>query len=252
MRRFLAIIGWLAAASSAWAAGADFEARLWTPDLGGTARVGDGANATTIDLTADLGFADDQALEGRLSWRPTRRISVRLDYASFGFSADAQLDRTLTFGDQTFDLDAQVSSLLDLEYGGLGLGWQFLSTRDGRVRLGPVVEARGLRGEAGISTNVLGILPLSAREEFEAAFAAAGLLLDVEPSRKVHLTARWSTSVETDDGNLTDLEAAVRYFPLATLAITAGYRRVEIDAADGDEMFDVELDGPFFGAVLRF
>jgi len=36
------------------------------------------------------------------------------------------------------------------------------------------------------------------------------------------------------------------------LALTIGYRRLEIHAADSNELFDLALDGPFFGGVLRF
>jgi hypothetical protein len=252
VRRLAALICWLIAAPAAFASGVEFEARLWSPDLSGMAEVGDEPSATAIDLVSDLGFSGDELPEGRLLWRPSRRTSVRLSYSSFDFSGDAQLQRTVTFAGTTFDLDARVASVLELEYGGLGIAWQFLSTPDGRVRVGPVVEARGLRGEAGISTDILGLLPLSATEEFEVAFATAGLVLDVEPTRKLHVYAEWKTTVETDDGDLTDSEAGLRYYPLDLLAVAVGYRRIEIDARDADERFDLELDGPFFGAVLRF
>ena len=252
VRRLLLLASLLAFAPAALASGVDFEARLWAPDLSGVARVGNGGAGTAIDLASDLGFADDESLEGRLVWRPTRRTSVRLGYSSFDFTGDARLDRAVTFGDTTFQLDAQVGSLLELEYGGVGFAWQLLSTPDSRVRFGPLVEIRGLRGEAAISTELLGIVPLSAREEFELGFGAAGLVLDVEPSRRVHLWARWTASVETDEGDLTDAEAGMRFYLMDTLAITVGYRRIEIDAADGNDLFDLELDGPFFGGVLRF
>ena len=252
MKRSLLLIGWLAVTPALTAAGVEFEARLWAPDLAGTARVDDGNGGTLIDLVSDLGFADDEAPEGRLIWRPTKRTSVRLDYASFELGGDARLDRTITFSGSTFRLDALVTSRLDLEFGGLGLAWQLISTRDGRVRLGPLVEARGLRGEAGISTDILGVVPLSAREEFELGFAAAGAVLDIEPTPKLQFSARWTTAVQADQGDLTDVEASLRYFPLDVLALTVGYRRLEIDFADRDERFDLDLDGPFFGGVLRF
>ncbi len=177
---------------------------------------------------------------------------MRFGYTSLELTADARLDREVTFGGTTFRLDAQVASLLDLEYGGLGFAWQLLATGDGRVRLGPLIEARGLRGEAAIRSRLLDLIPLRAAEEFEVAFTSAGFVLDVEPTRRLHLHAQWKTTVETDDGDLTDLEAGLRYFPVDALAVTAGYRRLEIDFQDGDESFDLELDGPYLGALLRF
>jgi hypothetical protein len=252
VKRAMPLIAWLVAAPALCAAGAEFEARLWAPDVSGVAQVGDGGAPTAIDLVSDLGLGDDETLAGRLIWRPTRRTFVRLDYSSFDFAGDARLDRPISFSGTSFQLEAQVASVLELEYGGLGLGWQLLSTSDGRLRLGPLVEARGLRGEARISADVLGTLTLDAREEFELGYAAAGLALDVEPSRRVHVYAVWTTTVQLDEGDLTDAELGLRFYPLDSLALTVGYRRLDIEARDGNEVYDLQLDGPFFGGVLRF
>ena len=230
----------------------ELEAALWSPDLSGAAQVGGNGAGTPIDLDSDLGFGSEQLAQGRLVWRPTRRTSVRLSFSALEFAADAQLQQAVTFGGTTFALDASVTSRLQLDYGGLGFAWQPLSTADGRFRLGPLVEARGIRGEAEIRTVIAGLLPLGAREEFELGFAAAGLVLDAEPTSKLHFHVEWKTAVGVDEGDLTDAEAGLRYYPLKTLALTAGYRRLVLDARDGDELFDLELDGPFFGAVLRF
>lgn len=246
------VIAWPVTVPALFASGVEFEARLWSPDLAGTASVGNGGNPTAIDLVADLGLADDEVPEGRLVWRPSRRTSVRLSYSSFDFAGDALLERTVTFSGSTFQIDARATSVLEVEYGRFGFAWQPLSTSDGRLRLGPLVEASGLRAEAGISSNVLGFLPVSASDTLEAAFGAAGIVLDAEPSRKLHLYAQWTASIETDEAELTDAEAGLRYYPIDNLALTVGYRRLEINATDGDNLIDLEFDGPFFGGVLRF
>lgn len=252
MRRLLLLIGCLAAAPALFATGVEFEARLWSPDLAGVGQIGNGGNATAIDFVSDLGFADEEVPVGRLTWRPTQRTSVRLSYTNFDFTGDAQLDRTITFSGTTFQLDARVASLLELEYGKLGIAWQPLSTGDGRFRIGPLVEANGLRGDAALSTNILGLLPVSASDTFELAFGSAGVVLDIEPSPKLHVYAEWTTAVEADEGDLTDAEAGIRYYPLDMLAVTVGYRRLEIDVIDANNLLDLQLDGPFFGGVLRF
>lgn len=246
------LIGWLAAAPALLAAGVDFEARLWAPDLGGRAVLDVGDQTEAIDLVSDLGLDGDEALEGRLIFRPSRRTSLRLEYASFDFGGDAVLQRSVTFAGTTFDVAAQISSSLRLDYGGIGFAWQFVSTGDGRTRLGPLIEARGLRGTAAIQADLQGLIQASASDDFELAFAAAGLLLDVEPSRRFHAYARWTRSVDSGEGTLTDAEAGLRFYPIDALAVGIGYRRLEIDFVEGGEMFDLELDGPFFGGVLTF
>lgn len=251
MRTALLLIAWLAAAPALSAASGELEARLWAADLGGVARAGNG-EGTTIDLVSDLGFGDAEALEGRLIWRPTRRTSIRLAYAGVEFDGNALLDRTLSFAGTTFRLDAEVTSMVELELGSLGLAWQPLSNRDGSLRLGPLIEAHGLRATASIATTLLGLAPLSAREEVEAGIAAAGLVLDIEPSRRFHVYAEWTTSVQGDEADLTDFEVGLHYRPFAALALSIGYRRLELGASDADELVDLELDGPFLGAVLNF
>jgi hypothetical protein len=252
VKRSLPLIAWLLAAPAVLASSVEFEAALWSPDLGGVVQVDGNGAGTAIDLGSDLGFGSEQLAQGRLVWRPTRRTSVRLSFSALDFAADAQLQQAVTFGGTTFALDASVTSRLQLDYGGVGFAWQPLSSADGRFRLGPLVEARGIRGEAEIRALIAGIVPLGAREEFELGFAAAGLVLDLEPTRKLHLHVEWKTAVGIDEGDLTDAEVGLRYYPLEALALTAGYRRLELDSRDSDELFDLELDGPFFGAVLRF
>ena len=121
------------------------------------------------------------------------------------------------------------------------------------MRLGPLVEARGFRGTAGISTDILGLLPLSCHRGVRARLRAPRALCST-PSRprKLHVYAEWTTAVSADEGDLTDVEVGLRYFPLDALALTVGYRQFEIDVADGNEMFSLKLDGPYFGGVLRF
>ena len=251
MKRALVVTAWLAAAPL-FAAGAELEVRLWSVDLSGTVRVDDGAAGSVIDLESELGIGSDEPVEVRLVWRPSKKTSVRLGWASLGFTGEAELEESVTFGGQTFLLNSVVASSLDFDYARADFAWQFLANGDATVRFGPMVGARGLRGDATLSTNLLGVLPLSVSESFEFGFGAAGVVLDVEPSRKIHLYAEWSTLVTSDEGDLTDLEAAVRYYPLDRLAVTAGYRAIAIDVREGDDLLDVDLDGPFFGIVLRF
>ncbi len=253
MKRLNLLVLALIAPATALAAGVEFEARLWAPDVGGLVQSGNGADAATvIDFVGDLGLDEDGLVEGRLVFRPSRRTSVRLAYASFSFASDAQLDRTLEFSGQTFQLDSRVLSAFELDYGRLGFAWQFLSNPKGSVRFGPLVEIKGFRGDATLSTTLLDVLPVTAREEFEVAFGAAGVVLDVEPSRKLAVFAEWTTLVGADEGDLTDAEAGVRYRPLRPLALSAGYRKIDIDVDDRDDLLRLDLDGLFFGVRLEF
>lgn len=252
MTRALPLICLLAMAPAALASSVEFEGRLWSPDLTGNLQVTTGITGSNIDLASDLGITDDEFPDGRFVWRPSRRTSLRLGYTSLSFDGDEVLERTITFAGSTFRVSSRVASALDLEYARFGFAWQFLSDRDGRFRFGPLVEAKGFRGEAAMTATGLTILPLTASEEFEVAFGAAGVVLDVEPSRKLAVFAEWTTLVGADEGDLTDAEAGVRYRPLRPLALSAGYRKIDIDVDDRDDLLRLDLDGLFFGVRLEF
>lgn len=252
MRTALAILLCLTLAP-VLAGAVEIELRTWPADVGGEVRVDEpSAAGDLIDFNRDLGLDEDGLLEARLIFRPTRRTSVRLAYADLPFAGAGRIQRTLSFGGQTFELDSQVTSSLDLDYGRLGFAWQFLSPPGSKVRFGPLVEIKGLRGTAGLAAEIPGIVRVEAAEQFEVAFAAAGVVLDVEPSRKLHIYAEWTTLVSADEGDLTDAEAGVRYYVLDVLGLAAGYRKIEIDADDGGDVLRLDVDGIFFGAVLRF
>lgn len=239
--------------AAAFAGAVEIDLRTWPADVSGEVRVDEpNVAGSLIDFDRDLGLDEDGLIEARLIFRPTKRTSVRLAYADFPFAGAGRIQRTINFGGQTFQLDSQVTSSLDLDYGRLGFAWQFLSPPGSKVRFGPLLEVKGLRGTAGLAAEVPGIVRVEATEEFEVAFGAAGVVLDVEPSRKVHIYAEWTTLVGADEGDLTDAEAGVRFYVLDVLGLTAGYRSIEIDAEDGGDVLRLDVDGIFFGAVLRF
>lgn len=227
------------------------EARQWSPELTGRIRVDGSSLLDEIDLNNDLGLQDADGVEGRLLVRPSRRSLIRAGWVPLTMSGDQVVSRTIRFLDRDFDVSTRVESDLELEYGRLGFAWQFLSTSDGRFRIGPLVEVKAFRGTATLSAPDLPS-PISRSEEFEVAFASAGLLMDLEPSERFQVFAEASVLVDDSQGELLDAEAGVRFFVVDKLALVAGFRRLEINAEDGNDLLDLELEGAFFGASVRF
>lgn len=231
--------------------GVELEVRLWSPELSGQIEVREAGIGTRIDLDSDLGLQDDEFLEGRLSWRLTRRQKLRIGFMPLAYSGSQVVSRTIEFGGQTFALDARVDSDLDLEYGRVGWAWQFLATGDGAFRVGPLIEAKGFRGDAALAAETV-VGGISASESFEAAFAAVGLALDLEPSSRLHVFAEATQLVGTDEGDFRDAEAGVRFLPTSRIGLVLGYRLFDLDAEEGDDFLDVEIEGFFFGADVSF
>lgn len=229
----------------------ELEARAWAAAPSGDLQVIEGDFGTIIDLEADLGIEDDEAIEGRLTLRPSSRTKVYFVWTPLEFTGDTVLTRTIEFAGQTYTVSTRVLSLVDLEYGRAGFAWQFLGSDDGRWRLGPLVEIKGFRGEASLAAPDV---PLSfdATEEFEAAVGAVGAVLDLEPAPRFHVFAEATVVVGADEGDATDVEAGLRFLLTDTFALVGGYRRFSVDAEEDDDTFQFDIDGAFAGLQLRF
>lgn len=231
----------------------ELEARAWAAAPSGEVQAISQSVGTIIDLDADLGLEDDEAIEGRLTLRPSARTKVYFAWQRLEFAGDEVLTRTIEFAGQEFTLSTRIVSLLDLDYGRAGFAWQFLGSGDGRLRFGPLVEVKAFRGEASLAApDVLQLLLLEATEEFEAAVGAAGAALDLEPSERLHLFAEATVVVAADEGDATDVEAGLRFLFADSLALVGGYRRFSVDAEEDDDTFDLDIDGAFAGVQLRF
>jgi hypothetical protein len=227
------------------------EARQWAPDLSGQFRIDSNNIVDTIDLVDDLALEDDEAIGGRLHIRPSRRTLVRFGFSPLQLAGDQIVARTINFLGRDFNVSSRVVSNLDIDYFRAGFAWQFISSRDRRFRLGPLVEAKGFRGAATLAAPEL---PAPVREsaDFEVAFASAGLLVDLELSDKVHIFAEGSVLVDDSEGELNEFEAGARYFISKAFAVVAGVRSLEIDAEYEGDLLQMDLDGAFAGLSVHF
>lgn len=228
------------------------EARLWTPDPSGTFTVIGGAPTENLDFKRDLGLDEDGAVEGQLAFRPSRRTLVRLGFLpELAIQGDQVVTRSITFLGQPFALSERIVTDLTFEYGRLGFGWMFISASNGKLRLGPLVEAKGFRGDLAISAPDSGI-PVGVSESYEVAFGSAGVIAELEVGERVQLFAETTESITGDEGDVTETEYGVRVRVFSKLAVVAGVRTLEIDFTDVDEQFVFDLDGVFFSARASF
>jgi hypothetical protein len=226
------------------------ETRYWPAELAGRldlADLRDNEFFADLDPINDLGLEEDDTYEARVSFRPSRGWVARLAWLPLSFKGDVTIDGMIG----AIPISPRVQTSLEIDYARAGLAWQLVATRDGRFRLGPMIEAKGFRGEAAIGVDNP-ILPLVETTRFETALASAGLLLDAEPTPRVHVFAEWTTLVDTGKGDLRDAEAGVRFLATDWITLTLGYRMIEIDISDGVDLLQVDIDSVFLGADFRF
>lgn len=227
------------------------EVRQWAVEPSGSFTVDD-IVTESFDFERDFGLTSDDALEGRLTFRPTRKTLLRVGFLpEISITGDSVISRTITFLNTTFALNERVVTNFDIEYGQIGFAWQFLSSRDGRFRIGPIVEAKGLRADLVLQAPEASP-PITETETFEVAFGTAGLIADVEISDRFEIFAEATETVTGDDGDASETELGVRYLPTPKLALVGGIRTLELELNNTFERFVFEFDGAFFGLAVRF
>ena len=229
----------------------ELELNSWDPDVAGQIKIVEQGIGDNIDLASDLGMAGDRVEDLRVTFHPSRRTEIRLARMPLTYSGDSVVSRTIEFAGEIFTVASRVVSQLDLDYVRAGFAWQFLSSDDGRFRVGPLIEVKGFQGDASLTAPDLG-LPVTVGETFEAAYPAAGIAADIEATERVHFYGEYSALVGTDVGNQTDLEVGVRVPLWGAVTGQAGYRSITIDVTDKDDAVDFDIDAVYFGLGLRF
>ena len=207
----------------------------------------DGTPGTLVSAESDLGL-DGDVDQGRveLMIRMRERSRLRVDFFKLDRYAERVLQRTIDFGDETFDVGERATTSLDWRM--LGFTYTYSVLRLDRVELGAGLGVHLLEAEAR------GQVPARfQREEASGvgAFPTGALDFTWRISRRFAFVARgqyFSTSVEDFDGSLAEYHADVQYRWRPNFAVGLGYTaiRAELDIAD-DEFpgrFALDVDGP--------
>lgn len=229
---------------------AELEARIWSTEIDGTLQVTEGSLGTELDLADDLGIDDEEALEFRVTWRLPGPLVVRFGYMPLSYSSGVELSRDIEFGGITFPINFDLETDLDLDYARVGVGWLFRVSEE--FRIGPMLEIKAVRAEAGLQAGILGLQLVSASESEEAAFVSIGAAVDYKPIPTLHLVAEAGYSPGLDYGEMIDAEVGIKFSPVKVFNIFAGYRLITLDLEHEDDTLDFDLSGPYLGASLSF
>ena len=228
----------------------EIEARLWAPSIDGTLRVQEGDLGTDIELPDDLGIDDEEHFELRFNWRLAGGALLRFAYMPIDYSGNLNIGEEIEFGGIVFPVFIDVASSLELDYGRFGFAWMFSVGED--FEIGPLVELKAVDAEAELEGSLLSIPLVSARESQEAVFGSLGFILDYKPIPTLHIFAEAAYSPGLDFGEMTEAEIGLKFFPLDMFSISGGYRFLQLDLEDDDDLLDLDLSGFFVGAGLSF
>ena len=219
-----------------------------------------GGTGTLISFERDLGLDDSRTLRRfGLQWRPFRRHELALQYFSAPRSGFQQIDRSITFRDQVYPVNALVTTRFDLDYGGATYTyWARRSDRDGFgltlgiATLGIDALVRAQRPDVTVT--------ITESANTDVPVALAGVQGRVAITDRLHseagLSALPRVTIEGYRGNALAANARLEYRPLRWLGLGVAYHyfRLDVDVAQSDlrGTLNMTIRGPEAFARLAF
>lgn len=203
---------------------------------------------TTIDLEQTMDLERSKTVPtfvGR--WRIGERWRIDAEYFQLNRSSERVVDRDITWGDQTFPLNASVATKFDFSDLRVSAGYSFFRRQDKELGVGLGLHMAAydisLSGANGGTQgeDVLAPLPvLSIYGQFALTETwAVGARLD-----------RFSLSYDKFEGSLTSLALDLLYQPFRHVGFGAGYRALAIRAEVEGDNATLRLRQTFQGPLL--
>ena len=204
-------------------------------------------NGGTIGLKDQLGLGNDNAPELIVKFG-----GLQLDYIHVEGDGHKTLDNTLRFGSRNYVAGYELSSESEFDYIKLTYGHDLLS-----------VMGNGVGWNAGIAGmhwkgKVTGLTSNGYRESRSKEYWAPLPMIGIDAHAQIptfdslKFYAHMSGLPLGGLGHFYDFEVGLKYYPIEVLAITAGYRRIDISLEHDDDYGDLNLKGAFGGLRYEF
>ena len=240
-------------------------AMFWspTPDLliqtGALAQAGE----SEVDLVQEFGIEEKRFRELRVVLKGGRKHKIRFSYIPMAYDAEAVLQRTISFGGQTFPVSVPATAALEWDLWRFGYEWDFVAADRGL--LGLIVDLKYNRISAELAAEGIG----SELTEASAPVPTIGLIARVYPHRVFSITTEFtgfkmpgfigSRVSDALGNNEDDFEAKLFDLDIyGTLnfgrhvGAQLGYRSLTADYLIDEDSGDLKMKGMYFGGLLRF
>jgi outer membrane protein len=207
----------------------------------------DGLTGTVIDVDDDLRLDDSEEIffDAGLQLGSFR---FSLSYLPVSSSGSAQLNKDIDFNGQTFPVNAQINSDLDIDIYEAGVAWYLVNFDDlpARIQLGPELAVKYIDASVAIADS-----STSTSDSVQIPLPTVGLRGRIAFADFVGITAR-GNYMSYNNNSLLDVDAQVELSPIPLVGVYLGYRYLDVDFDEDDVVIDVTFDGPYAGALFRF
>lgn len=200
-----------------------------------------------VGLKDDLGFSDKKAPEFILRFK-----DMSLDYIHASNSGHAKLTDSLEIDHKTYAAGSRIDSDSDLNYYKFTFTNSVIYTPLAKVDWNYGVAALDWKLSTNGETNGAGSPIQSASEHYTIPVPMLGIGGKVKAAPGLDVYATISGLPLASYGHVYDLETGISYTPISSLAVKAGYRRLDIDYHHNDDSGRFTLNGPWFGLAYSF
>ncbi len=200
-----------------------------------------------IDIKNDLKISDDDAAGVNVTLIVGKH-QISADLASFEFSGANNLTRNVTFKGQTYTAGTYVQSkikydLYEVQYQNNLID---LGISDIGITLGPVFKVSVY--EASVQLQGGGN-----NEKYEETLPvpSIGLAAGVELTKFLSASAQ-ATGVGYSGDTYIEYKALLCIKPIESLSFDIGYKGIDLDFSDGNDLLDLESNGPYFRGAFVY
>jgi hypothetical protein len=219
-----------------------------------------GGEGTLVSFERDLGLEDSRSLRRiGVQWRPFARHELAATYFSAPRVGFAQIDRTITFRDEVYPVNASVATVFDFDYA--SATYTYWARRGQRDGLGITLGVAQLALDASLTYEVPGTsVTVTQQAETEAPILLGGLQGRVAFTDRIHGEASVATlprvTIEDYTGRALQGAARLEYRPVRWLGVGAAYQyfNLDIDVAQTSltGSLDMTIRGPEAYVRLAF
>jgi outer membrane protein len=239
----------LAAPAAAFELGA--RGIYWFPSLTADVKVDDGGVAgDRINVKDTLGIKDE-SYPGFDVFLGHNRHRLTVAYTPISYSGATMLNQNIVFNGQTFTLNTQVKSSLDLRMLDVDYRYAFLDAENSVAgfSLGLILQIKYIDGEAKIHAPSL---QTGSTYTFQVPLPMLGLGAHVGLLSDILALRAKATGIAYSGNYLFDAQADLSFTPFPFLDIHGGYKMVRLKIDYDDLLLDTQFSGPYVGLAVSF
>jgi hypothetical protein len=224
------------------------QAYTWDTGIEGEIQKGFGADpGTLLDLTDDLGVADERTYGGDVSLQLKPGLKIRGSYTKIDYLGDTPARQNFSFGQDDYFLGERVVTAIQGKYYTAALQWDFVKKPQGF--LGVFIGAKLLDGDFVI------VSPGTTKRDVESGVGGLpvlGVSTRFYSGRRFSAQTEYSGMTIGSRGSVWELDLSSRFHLSDRIAIMGAYHRLRMkgEPTEGRDFFEVKLSGLSFGVEL--